>query len=57
MARGLLRGRVVREAELAQQIEPEQDEDDDPEREEDLAVEDMPAVGQIRYGEELQCQR
>ena len=47
-------GSIALELEPATEVGAEEGEDDDPEGEEDLAVEDMPAVGQIGYGEEFQ---
>lgn len=44
------------EVESAEQVEAKQTEDDDPEGEECLAVEDMPAVGEIGYRKEFQRQ-
>ena len=46
----------MREANLPEEIQPEQDSDHDPEREEDLTVKDTPAVCQVSDGEELQRQ-
>ena len=47
-------GTIALEFEPAAEVGTEEGEDDDPEGEENLAVEDMPAVGQIGYGEEFQ---
>ena len=46
---------VVWEFQPAQQVAAQQTEDDNPEREEYLTIEDMPTVGQISHREELQC--
>ena len=42
------------ELQPAHEVSTQQGEDDDPEREEHFTVEDMPAVGEVGYGEELQ---
>ena len=49
---------IALETENAQQIQPQQAEDGNPQRQEHLAVEDVPAIGQVGYREELerQCQ-
>ena len=48
---------VVREVEESEQVETEQREERYPESEECLAVEDVPAVCEVGYREELQCER
>ena len=45
---------VVRELEPTEEVDSKQTEDDNPQTEEHLAVEDVPAVGKVGNGEELQ---
>ena len=47
-------GLVFLELQPATEVGAKQSEDDYPQREEHLTVEQVPAVGQIGYGEELQ---
>ena len=54
---GVRRVVVMRKLQLAQQVETQQGKDDDPKRKERLAVKQVPAIGQVGHGKELQGKR